>query len=181
MRALACLLLLLFHGGCHGKTLEEAFLQLEHALAADDGLALYEVLDRDTRKNIDGTYRDQRLQRTIIEAKYPEEEQARALQPLQAAAESDAAHYFAHLWKERRTFDLYRPRLGSLSGPIKRQDEGEKVAWMGRQDGGPFHFVKESGGWAWFELAIEWGVEKDRASHAVKTVRDNAALYKKAQ
>ena len=45
----------------------------------------------------------------------------------------------------------------------------------------PFRFVKSSGGsWGFAELAVEWSLERDRSSHAVKTVRDNAALYQKA-
>jgi hypothetical protein len=177
MRAVFCILLV----GCHARTPEAAFQEVERSLAAGDGLALYKVLDRATTHAIDGAYRDQRLQRTIIEAKYPEEEQARALQPLQAAAETDAAHYFAHACKDRRTFDQYRPRLGSLSGPVLQKGDGEKALWVARQDGMPFHFAKETGGWVWTELGPEWTLEKDRASHAVKTVRDNAALYKKAE
>jgi hypothetical protein len=179
MRAVLCLLL----AGCHGgaKSPEDAFLKVERALAAGDGLALYQLLDGGTRANIDGALRDQQLQRTIIQAKYPDEEQQKALQPLAAAAESDAAHYFAHACNDRRIYDQFRPRLGSLSGPIKQKADGDKAMWVARQDGMPFHFVKEVGGWAWSELAPEWALEKDRASHAVKTVRENAALYKKAE
>jgi hypothetical protein len=31
------------------------------------------------------------------------------------------------------------------------------------------------------DLRGEWQLERDRAAHAVKTVRDNAALYQKAE
>src|SRR3954451_16828717 len=101
MRLVACMLLI----GCHGgaKTPDEAFQKVERAIAAGDGLALYAVLDRTTQKSIDSAYGDQRLQRLIIQAKYPDAEQARALQPLAAAAEADAAHYFAHACSDRRT------------------------------------------------------------------------------
>jgi hypothetical protein len=173
------LLLLACHGGA--KTPDEAFQKVERALAAGDGVGLYALLDRPTQKAIDSAYGDQRLQRTIIEAKYPEAEQARALQPLGAAAEADTAHYFAHACNDRHTFDQYRPRLGSVSGPIKHKPDGESAMWVARQDGMPFHFVKESGGWSFSELGPEWALEKDRANHAVKTVRENAALYKKAE
>ena len=179
MRLVLCMLLVACHGG--PKTPDEAFQKLERALAGGDGVLLYELLDAGTRKSIESAYGDQRLQRTIIQAKYPEEEQARALQPLGAAAEADAAHYFAHACNDRRTYDQYRGRLGSVSGPIKQKADGEKAMWVARQDGMPFHFVKESGGWAFSELAPEWALEKDRANHAVKTVRENAALYKKAE
>ena len=48
--------------------------------------------------------------------------------------------------------------------------------------GMPFHFAKDGdGSWGFTELATQWALEKDRANHAVKTVRDNAALYNKAQ
>jgi hypothetical protein len=178
------LLLMILAVGCHrgAKTPEEAFLMVERALAAGDGVTLYKCLDSATRASIDSTYKDQQLQRTIIVAKYPEEEQARALQPLAAAAEPDAAHYFAHSCADRHLFDQYRPRLGSISGPIKVKPDGDNASWVARQDGMPFHFAKDSGsGWAFTELATQWALEKDRANHAVKTVRDNAALYNKAQ
>jgi hypothetical protein len=177
MRLVLCVLLL----ACHARTPEEAFARLERAMAAGDGLALYEVLDHATQKAIDSAYHDQQLQRTIIQAKYPDEEQARALQPLGAAAEADAAHFFAHACGDKRTFDQYRPRLGPVSGPVKTKPDGDAAMWLARQDGMAFHFVKETGGWSFSELAQEWALEKDRANHAVKTVRENAALYKKAE
>jgi hypothetical protein len=179
MRLVLCMLLAACHGGA--KTPDEAFQKLERAVAAGDGLALYHLLDRATLKSIDSAYGDQRLQRTIILAKYPEAQQAAALQPLAAAGEADAAHYFAHACNDRHTFNQYRARLGSVSGPIKFKNDGEYGMWAARQDGMPFHFVKEAGGWWFSELAPEWALEKDRANHAVKTVRENAALYNKAE
>ncbi len=176
-------LVLLLAVGCHrgAKTPDEAFHEVERAVAAGDGVALYKYLDRSTRWAIDSAYKDQQLMRTIITAKYPEEEQARALQPLAAANEPDAAHYFARSVNDRRLFDIYRRRLGSVSGPIAHKPDGEGAEWIARQDGGPFHFVHDSdGNWGFSEMAQEWALEKDRANHAVKTVRDNAALYKKA-
>jgi hypothetical protein len=180
-RLICCAILWL---GCHrgAKSADEAFLQVERAVAAGDGVSLYKFLDSATRASIDSTYKDQQLQRTLITAKYPEEEQARALQALAAAAEPDPAHYFAHSCGDRRLFEQYRPRLGSISGPIKKKTDGESAMWIARADGMPFHFAKDGdGSWGFTELATQWALEKDRANHAVKTVRDNAALYNKAQ
>jgi hypothetical protein len=180
-RAWVCLLLV---AACHrgAKTPDEAFLQVERSVAAGDGVTLYKFLDRATRGSVDSAYHDQQLMRTIILAKYPDEEQARALQPLAAAAEPDSAHYFAQQARERSVFDRFRRRLGSVSGPIAHKPDGEKAMWVARQDGMPLHFVLDSdGSWGFSELGADWALEKDRANHAVKTVRDNAALYKRAE
>jgi hypothetical protein len=46
----------------------------------------------------------------------------------------------------------------------------------------PFRFHRDKHGiWGFSELKSEWALEKDRASHAVKTVQDNAKLYQKAE
>jgi hypothetical protein len=182
MRLFLCILAVVT-GGCHHGpgTPDEAFQQVERAIAAGDGAALYQALDRATRAAVQSVYHDQQLQRTIIQAKYPDEEQARALQQLAAASEADVEHYFAHACNDRHIWDRFRGRLGSVSGPIKHKPDGEHAMWVARQDGMPFHFVEESGRWGFSELAPEWSLERDRANHAVKTVRDNAALYNKAQ
>jgi hypothetical protein len=164
----------------HATDPEDAFRRVERALAAGDGMAIFPYLDQPTRWAIQSAFEDQRMMRTIITAKYPEEEQARALQPLTAAEEIDVSHYFAHVVRDRHTCDQYRPRLGSASGPIMLRADGPSGLWIARQDGRPFHFARDSrGNWGWSELGQEWALEKDRANHAVKTVRDNAALYNK--
>jgi hypothetical protein len=180
-RRLALLLLLppLFVGGCHrgATTPEEAFGQVERAIMAQDGVTLYRYLDRSTQWAIDAAYKDQQLMRTIIRAKYPEEEQARALQPLQAAAEPDAAHYFARAAANRGSFETYRRKLDAVAQPppIPHVDGASAVLVAG------LHFVRDvDGSWGLSDLGPEWALEKDRASHGVKTVRENAALYKKA-
>jgi hypothetical protein len=171
----------LFGPGCK-KPLspEEAFRRVEHAVAAGDGLELYALLDPATRASIEGTYKDERLMRTIISAKYPEVEAARELQRLEPAAEIDAPHYFAKVAQARQLFDTYRRRLGSVSGPIVSKAEGPDVVLVMRQDGLPFRLRRGSDGWRLAELDTEWSLEKDRAVHAVKTVHENAALYQKA-
>jgi hypothetical protein len=158
---------------------EEAFRRVEHAVAAGDGLELYSLLDPTTRTSVEGTYKDQRLMRTIISAKYPEAEAERELKRLEPAAEIDAPHYFAKVAQARRLFDLYRRRLGSVSGPIVQKAEGPDVVLVARQDGLPFRLHRSSEGWRLSELESEWALEKDRAVHAVKTVHENAAIYQK--
>ena len=162
------------------KTAEEAFLRFERAVASGDGVALYELCDRDTQKAVESVWRDQRLQRSIISAKFPEAEQASALAKLDAAAADDVQAFFAAAIKPRRVIETYRRRLGSVSGDIKHKADGADAMWLARQDGQPIHFKHASGAWAFDELLPEWQLERDRASHAVKTVRDNAALYRKA-
>jgi hypothetical protein len=167
--------------GCKPKaTPEEVFLKLERAVAAGDAAQLYGLLDPATRKAIDATYKAQRLMRTIIAAKYPPAEAARELQRLEPAAADDVEHYFGKVAEQRRLFDVYRRRLGSVSGPIVQRTAGADAVQISRQDGLPFPLKQTRDGWRFADLAAEWALEQDRADHAVKTIHDNAALYQKA-
>ncbi len=55
--------------------------------------------------------------------------------------------------------------------------DGPDNLWVKRTYGKCFHLIKRNGGWAWMDLRAEWNLEKDRANHAVQTLRDNAKLY----
>lgn len=171
-------------GGCARgpKTPEQAFGQLERVIAAGDAAAFYKLLDQETQWAIQSTLKDQRLQRTIISAKYPEAEAQRALGMLAAAEEREPAAYFRRLNGERHIVEAFRKRLGSVSGPIKSKIDGADDVWVARQDGMPFRFHKNrDGSWGFTELRGDWELEKDRAQHAVKTVQENAKLYQKAE
>ena len=176
-------LALVLAAGCSrgAKTPEQAFRGVERAIAAGDAVAIYNLVDLQTRWAIQSTHRDQRLQRTIIEAKYPEAEAQKALATLRAAEEADPAMFFKRVNDERRVVEAFRKRLGSTSGPIKSKIDGPDAVWVARQDGMPFHFAKNKDGtWGWNELRGDWVLEQDRAQHAVKTVQENAKLYQKA-
>jgi hypothetical protein len=162
------------------KTPEEAFLKLERAVAAGDAADFYKLLDGQTRSLVADTYEKERLQRTVILAKFPQAEQQKALAELEAAGEPDAERYFIKVATAQRFVTGYRKRLGSVSGPVQTKPGGADV-WVARQDGMPFRFAKNlDGSWGFVELRAEWALSKDRATHAVKTVRENAALYEKA-
>jgi hypothetical protein len=184
MRICMMALVWLVAAGCSRgpKTPEQAFQQLERAIAAGDAVAVYGLVDQPTRWSIQSALKDQRLERTIIDAKYPEAEAQKALATLRAAEETDAAQYFKRVNDERHVVEAYRKRLGSVSGPIKSKIDGADAVWVARQDGMPFHFAKNrDGSWGWSELRGDWELEKDRAQHAVKTVQENAKLYQKAE
>jgi hypothetical protein len=173
---------LLFAAGCHRgpKTPEEGLRALERAIAGGDALAFYSLLDEKTRWSVESVLHDQKLMRTIISAKYPEAEAQKALQPLEAADERDAAHFFARLDSTRHITIAYRKRLGSVSGPVMTKPVDADNVWAARQDGMPFHFHHDKRGWYFSELGPEWALEKDRTIHALHTVQENAKLYQKA-
>ena len=184
MRIHRMALVLVLAAGCSrgSKTPEQAFRGVERAVAAGDAAAIYGLVDQQTRWAIQSTLKDQQLQRTIIQAKYPEAEAQKALAPLRAAAESDPALYFKRINDDRHVVEAFRKRLGSVSGPIKSKIDGPDAVWVARQDGMPFHFAKNKDGtWGWSELRGDWSLEQDRAQHAVKTVQENAKLYQKAE
>jgi len=163
------------------RTPEEAFRRVERAVAAGNAADFYRALDRRSRDEISSVYTDERTQRTIIRAKYPEAAAGPALAKLEEAAADDALHYFEKVNARQKIVERYRKRLGSVSGPILTKPDGPNAVWVARKDGMPFRFVHDSdGSWGFSELDAEWSLEKDRASHAVKTVRDNATLYEKA-
>ena len=175
-------LVLVVAAGCTRgpKTPEQAFRQLERDIAAGDAAAVYAVLDQQTRWSIQSALKDQRLQRTIISAKYPEAEAQKALATLRAAEETDPALYFKRINDDRHVVEAFRKRLGSVSGPVMNKIDGPDAVWVARADGMPFHFTKNrDGSWGWSELRGDWELEKDRAQHAVKTVQENAKLYQK--
>jgi hypothetical protein len=184
MRIRMMALALLVAAGCSRgpKTPEQAFQQLERAVAAGDAAAVYGLVDQHTRWSIQSALKDQRLMRTIITAKYPEAEAQKALATLRAAEETDPAQYYKRVNDERRVVEAFRKRLGSVSGPIKSKIDGPDAVWVARQDGMPFHFAKNrDGSWGWSELRGDWELEKDRAQHGVKTVQENAKLYQKTE
>jgi hypothetical protein len=184
MRARVATLALLLLGGCARgpKTPEQAFQQLERAVAGGDAAAFYALLDQPTQWAIQSALKDQRLQRTIISAKYPDAEAQKALATLAAAEEHEPAQYFRRLNGERHIVEAFRKRLGSVSGPIMSKIDGADDVWVARQDGMPFRFHKNrDGSWGFTELRGDWELEKDRAQHAVKTVQENAKLYQKAE
>lgn len=168
--------------GCdhYPKTPELALGQIERVVTSADALVAWELVDPQTRSAAASVLADERLMQTIVKAKYPPAEAKRELERLAAADEPDDKHFFARTCKSWAMLEGYRKRLGSVSGPIKVKPDGESAAWVARVDGMPFRVVKVGGGWAWEDLRGEWQLEKDRASHAVTTVKENAALYKKA-
>jgi hypothetical protein len=175
------LALLLLLGACNNypKTPEDALAQVEKVVTSGDGLLAWEIVDADTKSSVASVYANDRMMRTIIKAKYPAAEADRELGRLADADQPDIAHFFAAMESRWQTIQGYRKRLGSISGPIKTKPDGATSMYVARQDGMPFHLVKAGSGWAWNELRGEWMLEKDRAAHALTTVKDNAALYKK--
>jgi hypothetical protein len=180
--AKAACLCALFLGACgqYPKTPELALAEIERVVVSGDALKAWDLVDRDTRSAADSVLQDERLMQTIVKAKYPPAEAARELERLAAADEPDAKHFFSRTCKAWQQIEGMRKRLGSVSGEIKTRGDAPGSVWVARSDGMPFHLGKVGGGYAWLDLRGEWVLEKDRAGHAVKTIRDNAALYKTA-
>jgi hypothetical protein len=168
--------------GCqrYPKTPELTLIAVERAIASADGLAAWKIIDPETRQAVESVMADERQAQTLVKAKYPPSEAARELLRLAAADEVDAAHFFARTASSWSELEGYRGRLGGLSGPVLTRDDGPDKMWVKRTDGKAFHLVKRNGGWAWMDLRAEWALEKDRASHALQTLRDNAKLYQQS-
>jgi hypothetical protein len=177
-------LVLLAAAGCHrgARSAEDAYVAFEKAVKAGDAEAFYAALDQPTRWAIESAFSDQRMMRTIITAKYPEAEAQKELARLAAAEESDAARYFAHVDRDRQILARYRARVEAATGAVTSRAVGDDGAEVARGSAPPLRFHRDNHGrWGFAELAAEWVLEKDRAAHAVKTVRENAALYQKAE
>jgi hypothetical protein len=174
---------ILFAAGCtqYPKTPEAALIAIERVVVSADGLSAWELVDSDTRSAVDSVLSDQRLMQTIVKAKYPPAEAQKEMERLAAADEPDAKHFFARTAKNWQQIEAFRKRLGSVSGPIQTRSDAPGSVWIARADGMAFHIQKVGGGYAWIDLRGEWQLERDRTLHAVKTIKDNAALYKKAE
>ena len=169
--------------GCHSypATPEDALSQIEQAVTSADGLMAWKLVDADTKSAVGAVLASDRLMQTIVKAKYPPADAQRELEHLAPADQPDEAHFFAAMSTRWAALEGYRKRLGSISGPVKTRPDGDKMMWVARQDGMPFHLLKTGRGWAWIDPRTEWLLEKDRTAHALQTVQDNAALYKKSE
>ncbi|MEO6950539.1 MAG: hypothetical protein ABI321_01895 [Polyangia bacterium] len=169
--------------GCHSypATPEDALSQIEQTVTSADPLAAWKLVDADTKSAVSAVLASERLMQTIVKAKYPPADAQLELEHLAAADQPDDEHFFAAMTTRWAALEGYRKRLGSISGPVKTKPDGDKMMYVARQDGMPFHLLKTSRGWAWIDPRTEWLLEKDRAAHALKTVQDNAALYKKSE
>ena len=186
VRAFALILLL---AGCHSypATPEDALSQIEQCVVSADGLSAWKLVDADTKSSINAVLANYRLMQTIVKAKYPPADAQRELEHLAPADQPDDAHFFAAMSTRWAALEGYRKRLGSVSGPIKTKldsashENGRDHLYVARQDGMPFLLESTGRGWAWVDPRTEWLLEKDRAAHALRTVQDNAALYKKSE
>ncbi len=179
--ALLCVALV---AGCHRgpKTPEEAFRKLELAVASGRPEALLECLSADTVRALRGAWQDERLARSLIEAKLPQSEKVGLLSGLTAAAQDDFGAYFAARAKEWASIERYRVRLGSVSGEIVQKAEGPSAMYLHRADGMPFHFTRSADGvWAFDEMFKISVLIQDQAAKTVQMLRGRIALLERTK
>ena len=82
--------------------------------------------------------------------------------------------------QDRHTVESLRRRPARCRGRSRPRSWPPTTSLSRAPTACPFVFIVTATAWGFSELDSEWSQERDRASHAVKTVRDNAALYQKA-
>jgi hypothetical protein len=151
---------------------QETFVLLERAVAADDGLGLFDVLDGDTRAAVERCWRAARQLRRRDTQAFPDGAFAPGSLPGLLSPgvtdTSDPRSYFAAVNRQHHFAGRYRKRLGSVSGPIVEKTEGQTTTWVARkQEGMPFRLVRDQESWAFGELQTEWREAASAADRAL--------------
>lgn len=176
--------------GCQRKepvagTPPEAYMQLYAACAAKDAGRLYLALDTQTQWAIETVHRAQREMQHLIVDAYPPEARDQALSRLPAACEEPLdrpRRYYRRLDETAATLEDLARRLQLGAGkPVGSIDHRAGTAELWREGGSVFHFARDDKGrWGYSELRAEWQRAQERALHDLDTVKENAALYRRA-
>lgn len=173
------LLCLLFISACFDpdpRSARGAIDGAAQAIEAQDGEALYRLIDERGRHALGGIVKARKQARERIEADYPRAEQASAIAALgDGATAENAAQLFA-----ARCEAACMAKIGNLLAAPARE---EKTA-----EGVTVHTVRETeipmyvGKDTWY--GIRWNTEalmaeRDRASRELRQIEDNADLYRK--
>lgn len=168
------------------ETPPEAYLQLYAACAAKDAGRLYRALDTKTQWAIETVHRAQWEMQHLIVADYPPEARDQALARLPAACEEPLdrpRRYYRRLDDTAATLEELGRRLKLGEGkPVGSIDHQAGTASLWREGGAVFHFARDDKGrWGYAELRAEWERAAERALHDLDTVKENAALYRRAR
>jgi hypothetical protein len=168
--------------GCRhkSKTPEEAYQRFAAAVKANDGTALFDALDQQTRWDLMTIQKWHREAYDIVLSNYPEgpvrdREKAR----FEHAATAPSAR---ELFRADTAPGLL-PTLAPLADGIPRIEpgaaDGQVTAVL--PSGGRVPLARgESGGWGFAGLAKQASDDKNRAYHDLEAVRAGAADYERA-
>jgi hypothetical protein len=167
----------LFVGGCRPdpRSIEGALAKAAAALADDEPLELFRVIDQRARHAMASIVKARHSAAEVIRASYPQAEQTRALAELGEAKDAaDAAALFA-----QRCPAACRQELATKVGAPTEQRPDGSVTVVRTTRGGELRLFQGTDGW-W---GIEWHTqalarERTRASAELDLVQKNAALYR---
>jgi hypothetical protein len=167
--------------GCHkAKTPAEAYKRLTAAVNANDGGALFDALDQETRWNWMSIQKFHREAYDIVLSNFPEGEiRERETRRFERAATAPTARDLFIADAAPRVLPMLRPLV--LSGaPIEAgetPDDAAAVLASGARV--PLHRGKD-GSWGYAGLAKRAEEDKNRAYHDLELVRASAADFERA-
>lgn len=173
------LLCLLFISACFDpdpRSARGAIDAAAQAIEAQDGEALYRLIDERGRHALGGIIKARQQAKERIEADYPQAEQAAAIAALGDGAEAESA---AQLFAARCLAPCMAEIGGLLAAPAREEETPEGVIiHTVRGTEIPMYVGKDT----WY--GIRWNTEtlmaeRDRASRELRQIEDNADLYRK--
>lgn len=146
------------------------------AIEADDGTALFRVIDQRSRHAMDAIVAQRREAAQLIRAHYPPEEQARALSALGDAATVESA---AQLFAERCDRSCRRAIGQKLGAPASQTRDGVEVVVTTTQ-GQTLRLHRGTDTWyglVWETEALDR--ERSRVAQELSQIRENADVYRR--
>jgi hypothetical protein len=146
------------------------------AIEADDGEALYRVIDQRSRHALEAIVKQRQAAAALIRAYYPAAEQAQALHALGDAAEARSG---AALFAGRCARPCRARFAKALGAPVSQQREGPELVVTTAQGE---HVRLYHGSDTWYGLV--WNIEaldreRTRAAQELLQIEDNASVYRK--
>jgi hypothetical protein len=162
-------------GTSRPPTAEGAFAQLVEASRSDAaGKRIFALLDMKSRWSVMSIYKDQREACRLVHSAYPAARRPRELRRCEgAAAAKDAAAFFGSLARSQGLLHGL-DRIGAV-GARQRSSEGITFESGGQR----ILLCRDRGGWAFCGLREELEKVKLKTSRDLRTIRENAEVYRR--
>lgn len=166
--------------GGGAKTPDEAYRQLQEAVKAGDGGALYDALHQPARWAWMTVQKWHREAYDIVLSNYPEPERERERRRFEPAATATSGRELFKVEAAPRALAALRPQLaGAGPGRVEIAPSGTEAAAV-LASGARIPFARGRRGWGYSGLDAEAEDLKSRAYHDLEVVRASAADYERA-
>lgn len=153
------------------RTPEQALAAL--ARAGDDGAALFDLLDQQSRWSVMSVHRDLRKVCELVRQSYPKDRQAREITRCRAAETADDARAF--FAGQARGWGLLAT-LEGLSGTESLPGSGDRRTAQGKH--GPVSLCQDGEGWGYCGAREALEAMKVKTARDLATVQENAEAFR---